>query len=101
MYAENVELIVVAEITHFRILANKNLKVLGPLTLDAEPLALTQGTLLPFPAFLHFLARADDLTTQASSKTAISFDLSRCTAVMQPCHKLHCRIRIMLFLTST
>ena len=43
LFGRDVELIVTENITHFRILGNKNLKVIGPMTFDSDPLAITQG----------------------------------------------------------
>ena len=46
LVAREVELIVTANLNHFRVLGNKNLTVLGPFVLDADPLGWTQGEIV-------------------------------------------------------
>ena len=46
LVARGVELIVTTNINHFRVLGNKNLTVLGPFMLDADPLGWTQGEII-------------------------------------------------------
>ena len=46
LVARDVELIVTVNINHFRVLGNKNLTVLGPFMMDADPLGWTQGEIV-------------------------------------------------------